>query len=108
MLDIASRRADGRRRTLQAVYDDGSIEIDFVNRLLSNSTPAALPASSETAFADPLGVSVDAFFSAILDGAATMVDGKAGRSALEWAILIEAAREAFIASARAADARKIA
>ncbi len=86
---IASRRANQRRRQLTATYDDGAIEIDFMARsVVRNGTRATV----ESAFADPLGASVEAFFSSILDGAPTIVDGRAGRSALEWAILIEDAR----------------
>ena len=86
---VASRRADQRRRQLTATYDDGAIEIDFMARsVVRNGSRATV----ESAFADPLGASVEAFFSSILDGAPTIVDGRAGRSALEWAILIEDAR----------------
>jgi predicted dehydrogenase len=103
---IASRRMDARRRTLRAAYSDGALEIDFVNRAVANSTPAAFNGgefSADRAFADPLGVSVEAFFASILDGAKTMVDGHAGRGALEWAINIEEARDALNASVSAAD-----
>ena len=49
------------------------------------------------------GAGVEAFFASILDGAATMVDGKAGRGAIEWASLIDDAREKFNAPAQAFD-----
>lgn len=102
---IASRRTDSRRRLLKADYADGSIEIDFINRTFANSTPsAAAPEVADIgAFADPLGAGVEAFFASILDGAATMVDGKAGRGAIEWASLIDDAREKFNAPAQAFD-----
>lgn len=91
---IASRRMESRRRLLKAEYQDGLTEIDFVNRTISVSGGAEPPQSTVAdAFADPLGASVEAFFSSILDGAATMIDGKAGRGAIEWASLIETARE---------------
>ncbi len=86
---IASRRAVERRRLLTATYDDGAIEIDFMARSIARG---GMRAMVESAFADPLGASVEAFFSSILDGAPTIVDGRAGKSALEWAILIEDAR----------------
>lgn len=95
---IASRRADARRRLLIATYDDGSLEIDFVNRRVTNATSARL-VETAAAFADPLGLSVEAFFSSILDGRRTVVDGAAGRGALEWALLIEDAREELNAAA---------
>lgn len=92
---VASRRMDARRRVLKADYDDGSIEIDFVNRTYSNSASGIVaPEFADlSAFADPLGASVEAFFSSVIDGAKTMVDGKAGRGAIEWASLIEDARD---------------
>jgi predicted dehydrogenase len=103
---VASRRAESRRRTLKAVYDDGAVEIDFVNRRIENSTPAALTTADfavDSAFIDPLGASVEAFFASILDGAKTMVDGKAARSAIEWAVLIEEARNTLNEAAPAAN-----
>ncbi|MEK7266721.1 MAG: Gfo/Idh/MocA family oxidoreductase [Pseudomonadota bacterium] len=102
---VASRRMEARRRVLKADYDDGSIEIDFVNRTFANSTSsAAAPEFADlSAFADPLGASVEAFFASALDGAVTMVDGRAGRGAIEWASLIEGARENLNASAPAFD-----
>jgi predicted dehydrogenase len=96
---VASRRASERARRMKAVYDDGAIEIDFLNRTIMNGTPASLAAndfaSGPAALSDPLGASVEAFVAAILDGKRAIVDGKAGRGALEWALLIEDAREAL-------------
>ena len=93
---IASRRSEARRRLLRAEYDDGAIEIDFLKRAMTASGEVELAAASfDAAFADPLGASVDAFFSSVLDGAKTMIDGKAGRGAIEWACAIETARERF-------------
>ncbi len=102
---IASRRMDARRRVLKADYQDGSIEIDFVNRTFANSTSAiAAPEFADlSAFADPLGASVEAFFASVLDGALTIVDGNAGRGAIEWAMLIEDARARLNASAEGLD-----
>lgn len=108
---IASRRHDSRRRALKATYEDGVVDIDFTNRVIEDSTPAGLAASAamlEGAFRDPLGVSVEAFFASVLDGAETMVDGKAGRGALELALMIEGAREAFNAAGRMSQERLIA
>lgn len=93
---IASRRSEARRRSLIAIYDDGEITIDFVKRSILNTTPARFEHTEFTkdgAFADPLGVSVESFFSAVLEGSRTMVDGNAGRRAIEWAVLIEESRE---------------
>ncbi|MDZ7628112.1 MAG: Gfo/Idh/MocA family oxidoreductase [Parvularculaceae bacterium] len=96
---VASRRAADRQRVMKAVYDDGVIDFDFINRTISNNTGASLAANDfaagPAALTDPLGVSVDAFAAAILDGKRTIVDGKAGRGALEWALMIEEARQAL-------------
>jgi predicted dehydrogenase len=99
---VASRRSDARQRVMKAVYDDGAIEIDFLNRTIVNGTGAMLAANDfaggPAALADPLGASVEAFVAAALDGRRAVVDGKAGRGALEWALMIEEARQASGAS----------
>lgn len=88
---IASRRADHPIRTMTAIYSDGVVDIDFLNRRCSDTTPGgARPVQS---VADPLRAGVDAFLSSILTGAPSLADGKAGRGALEWALFIEDARE---------------
>ena len=96
---VASRRASERARRMKAVYADGAIEIDFLNRTIRNETAATLAANDfaagPAALADPLGASVEAFVASVLDGKRAIVDGKAGRGALEWALLVEDAREAL-------------
>lgn len=96
---VASRRSDERQRVMKAVYDDGAIEIDFLKRTIANGTGAMLAANDfaagPAALSDPLGASVEAFVSAVLDGKRAIVDGKAGRGALEWALMIEEARQAL-------------
>lgn len=99
---IASRRADQRRRRLRAEYHDGALEIDFIKRAVCDTT-GAFRSSSDAAFADPLGLSVEAFFASVLDGARTAADGKAGRGALEWAIQIDQARNSLNAMSADAD-----
>lgn len=91
---IASRRAEWRRRLLKAEFGERTLEIDFINRM---ATGVAAEAAAR-AFADPLGASVEAFFASVIDGATTLVDGKAGRAAIEWAAMIEDARNALNAS----------
>jgi predicted dehydrogenase len=95
---IASRRSPDRQRVMKAVYDDGVIEIDFLKRTIANGTGAMLAANDfaagPAALSDPLGASVEAFVAAALDGKRAIVDGKAGRGALEWALMIEEARQA--------------
>ncbi len=100
---VASRRASARRRAMKAVYDDGAIEIDFLARTILNDTRASLAANDfaagPAALNDPLGASIDAFIAAILDGGGAIVDGRAGRGALEWALMVEDARTALAKSA---------
>lgn len=95
---VASRRSDARQRLMKAVYDDGAIKIDFLNRAIVNDTGLLFAANDfaggPAALADPLGASVDAFVAAALDGKRAVIDGKAGRGALEWALMIEEARQA--------------
>lgn len=62
----------------------------------------------EAAFADPLGQSVEAFFDLILNGSKTLVDGAAGRGALEWALMIENSRKRLAADFAAPEKRRIA
>jgi predicted dehydrogenase len=61
-----SRQAPERRRTMRVVYPSGEVEIDFVARTLSNTTPFALdPDYAETpAGKDPLRASVEGFLAA--------------------------------------------
>ncbi|MFN3960243.1 MAG: Gfo/Idh/MocA family oxidoreductase [Parvularculaceae bacterium] len=96
---IASRRASARARRMTAVYDDGEIEIDFLNRTIANGTAASLAANDfaagPAALSDPLGASVEAFVAAILDGGRAIVDGRVGRGALDWALRVEDARQAL-------------
>ena len=103
---IASRRANARRRLLRVIYEDGEVELDFVKRSVSDSTSAAAArpqGAIERAFADPLAQSVEAFFASILDGARTMIDGKAGRGAIEWGTAIENVRNALANAAKEGD-----
>ncbi|MGE0182700.1 MAG: Gfo/Idh/MocA family protein [Parvularculaceae bacterium] len=100
----ASRRSESRRRLLRLAYEDGEIEIDFVARRVVDTTPGAARDRNgliEEAFADPLAKSVEAFFASVLDGARTMVDGKAGRAAIDWASAIERERDALAAAGQA-------
>lgn len=101
---IASRRADARRRLLRLVYEHGEIEIDFIERQVIDTTPrpgSVAIANASAAFADPLAESVEAFFASVLDGARTMVDGKAGRAAIDWATMIDFKRNALSAADQA-------
>lgn len=92
----ASRLAPKRDRRMRLVYDDGIIEIDFVQRRVMNSTPAPLSAGLDDgdklpALADPLGFGVACFIDAVRTAAPPPITGEEARAALEWALLIEAA-----------------
>ena len=93
---VASRQSHDRARSMSAVYDDGAIQLDFLSRQMQNSAQhnAACDFStmSHEALQDPLGFSVNAFISSIIGGRPAMVDGRAGRGALELATLIVEAR----------------
>jgi predicted dehydrogenase len=100
-----SRISDARRRGMRAVYRDGVIEIDFVSRKITNTTPRPLKALEQ---GDPLGMSVASFVASVRDGATTLVRPEEARRALHTALLIDdaadrdaAAPEAFAALAAA-------
>ncbi len=92
----ASRQAASVERRMTLEYDDGVIEFDFVNRVISNSTLALLPArfddaAGSRAFSDPLGYGADQFIAAVLSGNDPIVTGLHGRIAVDWAQRIEKA-----------------
>ena len=84
----ASRVSPIRRRGMRAVYEDGSIEIDFITRQVKNTTERPL---SQLQLEDPLGESIAAFVSAASLGAASLVRPEEARRALETALLIDEA-----------------
>jgi len=83
---LASRIADNRRRGMRAVYPDGVIEIDFIDRTVKNTTARPLKSLE---LSDPLGASVAAFVAAARMGAASLVRPEEARRALETALMIE-------------------
>lgn len=96
----ANRLAPVRDRRMRLVYDDGIIEIDFVNRVIENTTGAPLAAGFDDAaahpvMADPLGIGVARFLDAVRGLSPPPVTGQEARDALEWAVLIEEARAAL-------------
>lgn len=86
-----SRIADARKRGLRAVYADGVVEIDFLTREVTNTTPRPLAALE---MGDPLGESVASFFAAARHGSSPMVLAEQARQALETAVRIDEAVEA--------------
>lgn len=95
----ASRLSPARDRRMRLVYDDGIVEIDFVNRTIENTTGAALAASFDDAapnpaFVDPLGYGVSRFIDAVRGEGPAPITGAQARAALDWALRIEGALDA--------------
>jgi predicted dehydrogenase len=86
-----SRVSDERRRGMRAVYKDGVVEIDFLTREVTNTTPRPLAALE---MGDPLGESVASFVAAVRDGTPPLVLPEQACLALETAVLIDEAAEA--------------
>src|SRR5580698_7205158 len=101
-----SRIAETRKRGFRATYADGVVEIDFLTRQVTNTTPRPL---QPLEMGDPLGESVAAFVAAVQGGAEPLVQPEQAAQALETALLIEEAAEASMpAAVRAAYARRAA
>jgi predicted dehydrogenase len=83
---FASRVAGERARSMRLEYPDGTIEIDFLSRVLTNTTGRRLRALDMD---DPLGESVAAFVAAVASGSDALVRPEEARRALETALLIE-------------------
>jgi predicted dehydrogenase len=83
-----SRVAGERRRGLRAVYADGVVEIDFLTRKITNTTPRPLGVLE---VGDPLGESVAGFVAAVRDRIAPMVTAEQAAQAVKTALLIEEA-----------------
>jgi predicted dehydrogenase len=94
-----SRIAETRKRGLRAVYADGVIEIDFLTREVTNTTPRPLAALE---MGDPLGESVASFVAAVTKGSAPLVLAEEARLALHTAIRIDEAVEAAMPAAKPA------
>ncbi len=83
-----SRVAAERKRGLKAVYADGVVEIDFLTRAVTNTTPRPLGVFE---MGDPLGESVTGFVAAIKGAAPVLVTAAQAAQALDTALLIEEA-----------------
>ncbi len=83
-----SRVATERKRGLKAVYADGVVEIDFLTRQVTNTTPRPLGVFE---MGDPLGESVAGFVDAIRGAAPVLVTAAQAAQALDTALLIEEA-----------------
>lgn len=88
----ASRIADQRERRMRLVYPSGEMEIDFLSRAFSNSTPFALNADfAETPIGrDPLGAALGAFVLAARGEVAQLpAEAEEGARALDLALAVE-------------------
>jgi predicted dehydrogenase len=85
-----SRISDCRKRGMRAVYEDGVVEIDFISRQITNTTPRILKALE---MGDPLGESISSFVRAARDGSEPLVRPEQACRAVETAVLIEEALE---------------
>jgi predicted dehydrogenase len=93
----ASRVSSDRQRGMRAIYEDGTIEIDFMTREVKNSTSRALQPLEAC---DPLSESVASFVNAARLGGNTVVRPQEARRALETALLIDEACRPSGASAQ--------
>jgi predicted dehydrogenase len=87
-----SRVASERRRGLRAVYADGVVEIDFLTRVVTNTTPRPLLIQANGGvleMGDPLGESVAGFVDAALGTSPVLVTAEQAAQALSTALLIE-------------------
>lgn len=83
-----SRVANERKRGLRAVYIDGVVEIDFLSRTVTNTTPRPLGALE---LGDPLGEAVAGFVAAAKSGVDALVTAEQAARALQTALWIEQA-----------------
>ncbi len=93
---FASRMADDKERTMRLVYPDGEIFIDWVNRTMTNTTPADLIAAfgdeeingMPAVASDPLGYGIGRFVQCVHAGEDPIVTGGQARRALDTALRI--------------------
>lgn len=90
----ASRIADKAERTMRLTYETGSIEIDFLERTLRNTTASSFPAQFDHLVPDPLGAADALFFRACLYGDPPMITGLEAARAVELAARLETLAQA--------------
>ncbi len=94
----AARRSRVPERRMTLVYDDGVIDFDFIERTMSNTTPAKLnadisPDKAPLAIRDPLAYGAALFIEAIRLSKTPVVSGSDGRVTVSWAQQIEQAAQ---------------
>jgi predicted dehydrogenase len=94
----AARRSQVSERRMTLVYDDGIIDFDFIERTISNTTPAQLKGDisadkAPLAIRDPLAYGAALFIEAIRFSKTPVVSGHDGRVTVSWAQQIEQAAQ---------------
>lgn len=93
---MASRLEESPIRDLSLTYADGSVELNFLERSVANTTPQDIATSFDSAvlppsLKDPLSFGTESFLQAVRGGEPPIVSGEAGRAALAMALTIEEA-----------------
>ncbi len=90
----ASRIAENRERSMLLTFDEGEIEIDFVNRSIRNTTDHQLSdlfdesSKTDPVLGDPLGYGVDRFLNSVRQGEAPLIRPEEARRALETVLAV--------------------
>lgn len=87
---LTASRIGERKRGMRVVYADGVVEIDFLTRTVTNTTPRPLAALDMN---DPLGESVAGFVHAVRAHTLPLVKAREARTALATALMIDDAVE---------------
>ena len=87
----ASRVAASVERRMVVSGDEGVVELDFGARTLRHVRPGGAEEADGWEAADLIAAEHAAFAASVLDGTPVLVDGAAGRRALEAALLVEQA-----------------
>lgn len=93
----ASRCAANRERKMRVEYASGVVEIDFLTRTVSNTTPYEIHADVSEVLPDPLRAAGQAFLAAIRGEAVSPITGGVGARAADLAERVET--DALVAEA---------
>ncbi len=94
---LASRCASARERTMRIEYASGVVEIDFLTRTVSNTTPYDIRVDVSDRLADPLRAADEGFLAAIRGEAVSPITGGVGARAAQLAERVET--DALVAEA---------
>ncbi len=87
---VSSRASTERIRTMRIVYPSGEINVDFLARTLSNTTPHTVKMDIAADLPDPLGMADEGFFSACLGREESPVPAHGAVAAVDMAQQAEA------------------